>query len=775
MAPMNGLSLRALALSFTVCASASASACVGDGAIHDRAAKPPTALASSASAAPKESDAAPILGPEASAISFEQIAKYPEPGWQIPRKLQFQPRRNSTFSFLMSEDGSDEMSLFVSERGGEPRVVLRARDLEPEPSGPSLAQELRDERQRKKIKGITEYSWAGMGIPNLLVPYDGHLYLRNTAGTVSRLTEKPGALDAKFCEDASKVVFVRDNDLAVIDMVSKKERPLTRRGASGIQSGGSDFNAQEEFDEPSGFFLTPDCSKVAYLEVDERAVPEVPLLGFRNGKPSASTQRYPVTGGKNPLVTLKVLDLEGGTPKPVKLPQGVSGNAYLGRFRITRDSQTLVFYALERSQRSGALVAAPLDGRGPARVLVRDEVARGWLEMPDVVLSADDRAVFTTADKGGHVHLRHTALAGGPTTFDTAGDFDVTAIVGVNRQTREPLVMSNKSDPIGRRPFRVKADGSLAELAPEAGFHDVTLSTNGDTFLDVWSSAKQAPSVRFFEKGAPTPLRVPADPRLAGMSLRQPEVVELAAADGTRLYGALLAPRTVDPKRRYPLVLMVYGGPGVQTVQDRWAPRLLWQHLADRGFFVLQVDNRGSGGRGPAFAQAIDRKLGQVELADQLAALDQVLAKHPEIDAARTAIYGHSYGGFMAAYAMFAAPDRFRLGIAGSPVTDWRLYDSAYTERYMGTPEENPTGYDAVDLEKLAPKLSGRLLLIHALLDENVHFQNTADLVDALTRAQKDFEMFVFPGERHGYRSPAAKAYASELVTRRLVQALSHP
>jgi dipeptidyl-peptidase-4 len=253
------------------------------------------------------------------------------------------------------------------------------------------------------------------------------------------------------------------------------------------------------------------------------------------------------------------------------------------------------------------------------------------------------------------------------------------------------------------------------------------------------------------------------DADLPALGLRTPEIVAVRGADGTTLYGSLLRPRTIEPGKRYPVVVMVYGGPGHQSVQNKWAPRLLWQHLADRGIAVFQLDNRGTPSRGRAFENAIYHHLGEIELADQIAGLDY-LASLPFVDPDRVGIYGHSYGGFMAALAMFRAPTRFHVGIAGSPVVDWRLYDTGYTERFMGTPAGNPTGYAGADLATLAPNLRGKLLVLHALMDENVHFQNSARLVDALAAAGKAFDLFVFPGERHGYQSPQARRYAAERV-----------
>jgi dipeptidyl-peptidase-4 len=313
--------------------------------------------------------------------------------------------------------------------------------------------------------------------------------------------------------------------------------------------------------------------------------------------------------------------------------------------------------------------------------------------------------------------------------------------------------------------------GVSKRLSKGTGTNVAVFSKSGANLALVHSSRTQPPSAELRVGERVLPIEIPVDPAIAELALRTFEPFVVDRPGLPILHGTLLAPRTIEPGKKYPLVVMVYGGPGVQTVMDRWSPRLHWQHLADRGFFVMQVDNRGSSGRGPAFEQAIDRKLGEVELADQFAALEQVLGTHP-IDPQRVAIYGHSYGGFLAAHALLREGSPFTIGIAGSPVTDWRLYDTAYTERYMGTPQENEAGYQRATLAANVDKLRGKLLIVHALMDENVHFQNTADLVDALVKAQKPFEMFVYPGERHGYRSTDARRYAFELVTRKLVETL---
>jgi dipeptidyl-peptidase-4 len=309
------------------------------------------------------------------------------------------------------------------------------------------------------------------------------------------------------------------------------------------------------------------------------------------------------------------------------------------------------------------------------------------------------------------------------------------------------------------------AGGAPARLTEERGVHAVAVDPTGSTIVDVHSARERLPKavVKTTERALLGELPVVADKDLEGLALRPVELVDAKADDGTVLHGALLKPRNMQPGVRYPAVVVVYGGPGAQFVTESWGPRLLWQHLADRGFVVFQLDNRGSIGRGHAFAAPIYKRMGEIELADQLVGLSW-LTSQPFVDASRVGIYGHSYGGFMAAYAMFKAPGKFKAGVAGSPVTDWRLYDTGYTERFMSTPADNEAGYAASDLAPLATHLDGKLFVIHALMDENVHFANTAHLVDALVAAHKTFDLFVFPGERHGYRDPAARAYAMRRV-----------
>ena len=722
---------------------------------------------------------AAVLGPEASPIDFERIARFPEPGWQTPRSVAYSPD-GKLVTYLQSESQSEEMALFAFDLAtGSSRVLVRASDLVKSNKPLSREEELRRERRRTRIAGVTDYRWAKRA-PVMLLPHAGDLFFRDAAGAVSQIADADGGVtDPKLCDDGTMVTFVKKGELWALDLRTHKETALTHGAPEGVTHGLSDFLAQEEFDEESGFFPSPACDKIAYLEVDERKVDVIPVMGYRQSKPDLMQQRYPRPGAHNPSVRLGILDMKTKQTAWVSLPAPVgAGDHYLGRFQWSPDGKALWFQALTRDQRRLSVLRADVAAPGSGGLRAQEmwsHTSPTWVEF--IKLRLLDRAprAVATATVDGHYHLEVRDTATGARVLGlTQGDWDVLGMQGVDEESGRVFFTGTFAGQIERRLHAVPlAGGPVQTLTPERGVHAITMRRDGKGFVDEHSAHDRLPQavVRSIDGSVLGELPVPHDPDVEKLAIRVPELVEVKSPAGPTLHGALLEPRGMEPGRRYPTVLMVYGGPGVQTVLDEWGPRLLWQHLADRGFVVFQLDNRGSTGRGPAFQAPIHKRLGTVELEDQLAGLDALEAM-PFVDPARVAIYGHSYGGFMAALAMLSAPDRFKVGIAGAPVTDWRLYDSGYTERYMGTPADNAKGYEESDLAKKADNLKGKLFVLHALMDENVHFDHTAHLVDALVAANKRFDLFVFPGERHGYRNPAARRYAMHRVVDYLVENL---
>ncbi|MFO0755577.1 MAG: alpha/beta fold hydrolase [Byssovorax sp.] len=718
-----------------------------------------------------------VLGPEASAVDFERIARFPEPGLSIPRSITFSPD-GKFVTFLQSESRGEHMALFAFDlEAKRPSVLVRGGDLAQEERAQSREEELRRERQRQRIQGITGYQWARRA-PVMLIPHGGELFLRDAAGKVTRLTHGAGpAIDPKLSPDGTKVAFVRGGEVSLLDVQTGRETALTSGAPEGVTRGLSDFLAQEEMDEPSGLFWSPGGERLLYLEVDERKVGVVQVLGHRAKKPDFMEQRYPLAGAQNPEVKALVRDLAAGTTTAIEAPEG----GYLGRFTFLPGDRAVLFAWLSRDQKHLRVMRADL-ATGKS-VELWSERSSTWSVFNEMRALGRAPRVVTTVEAGGHIHLDlRDAETGALVTPLTRGAWDVDSVSGIDEDKGLVYFVGTKTSAVERHLYAVPlAGGEVTQVTRERGVHGMlehgayhlAVDTGRRAFVDLHSASDRLPraEVRGLDGALLGALPIPEEPELPALGLRTPELVELRSSAGDTLHGALLRPRHVEPGKRYPVIVMVYGGPGVQLVLDQWAPRLLWQHLADRGFTVFQLDNRGSAGRGPAFQAPIYGRSGEVELEDQLRGLDY-LASLPFVDAGRAGIYGHSYGGFMAATAMLRAPGRFAVGVSGSPVTDWSFYDTAYTERYMSTPADNPEGYARTDVGRYAKNLTGKLFLIHALMDENVHFDNTAHLIDALVTAEKKFDLLVFPGERHGYRSPASRKYAMMRVVDYFVENL---
>lgn len=713
---------------------------------------------------------ASIADASASPISVERIAAFPPPGWQIPRSAAIAPD-GSLVTYLQSESQSDRMVLYAFDRAsGAHRVLVRAEDLVPRGRQMSREEELRRERLRTRIKGVTAYAWADQA-KVLLLPLGGDVFVRKADGSIEQLTRSPEPdLAPALCADGSKVAFVRSGELYVVDVQSGEETQLTRGRVAGVTRGLSDFNAQEEFDEPDGFWWSPRCDALAYLEVDERQVGELPIFGYRDGH-DLQTLRYPRAGTENPSVRLGLRRLDSKQTRWIELPASDdfdSEDQYIGRVHWARDGRALYLQRLSRSQQHLALVRVdPQSGKATHLVHERDDA---WLELSDM-RPVDGDTLLWTALRDGHRHLelRH-ASSGELQRSLTSGAWDVAQIVGVDQTGQRVLFIANKDAVLDRQLYAVPlAGGPMVKLGREPGVHHVSSDHPQHGWIDIHSALDRAPRAVIVAPDGKHQSEIPIPkPEDAGdLGLRVPQIIEVPGPDGVTLHGALLTPRAMLPGVRYPALVVVYGGPGVQRVRNMYDPRLFWQHLADRGVVVFQLDNRGTAGRGHAFQTPIHRQLGRVELADQLRGLEHLCAL-PFVDASRVGIYGHSYGGYVAAMAMLRAPGRFSVAVSASPVTDWALYDSGYTERYLGTPQDNPEGYAKSALAAQAGALRGKLLLVHSLMDENVHFEHTAKLIDALVEADKDFDLLVFPGERHGYRSEDVRRY----VFRRIIEYL---
>lgn len=709
-----------------------------------------------------------VLPASASKVTFERMAKYPEPGWAMPRSFRVLPGKK-TLTYLASESGDDTLALFGHDlAAGTAKVILRAADLTAAsgagaPPPLSREEELRRERKRERAEGITSYRVAKEA-EVLVLTHGGDVFAFTPGAAVERLTRtKEPEIDAQPCATGARVAWVRGGELVAYDRATRAETVLTKGATEGITHGLADFVGQEELGEESGFWWSPRCDRIAYLEVDERSVASVPVAGHRNGEPDLMMQRYPRAGAANPKVRLGILDLASRKTTWVTWPDATE--RYLVRLAWTEDGRAVHLQSLSRDQKRRALVRVdPVTG---APTTLATETSKAWVSPSPMRILPKRNEVILTSATTGHQHLEVRRAGDGALVRTlTSGAWDVTALVAVDEARGRVLFTGTRESALERHLYEVSLDegGEVKKLTAEHGVHSVSGDEKGEVLVDVHSGRDRLPRVDLRRDGVVTTLARGDDAEARALDLRIPEPVHVTSPGGQELHGALLRPRGLVPGTKHPAVVMVYGGPTAQTVMDVWSPRLLWQHLADRGFFVFQLDNRGSAGRGPAFEQVVLGQLGKLETEDQVAGV-AFLRTIREVDDARVGIYGHSYGGFMAAKMMLEMP-LFAAGVASAPVTDWKLYDTAYTERYMGLPSENAAGYEAADLARLAGRLSGHLLLVHANMDENVHYAHTAKLVDALVLARKPFDLLVFPGDRHGYRRPPARTYVNERIAR---------
>jgi dipeptidyl-peptidase-4 len=561
------------------------------------------------------------------------------------------------------------------------------------------------------------------------------------------------------------VAFVRKNDLYTVDLEPRQEKRLTTDGADHVFNGRLDWVYEEELASRTGraYEWAPDSSAIAYLRLDETRVDSYPIVDFLKVPAGLTNQRYPKAGAANSVVSFHVVGTDGSPRGEVKFEADVYVEP---AFSWTPDSKSVCFRVLNRAQDRHEIRLPHSGGRRDAHALRRagsllDQRHRA-AEVPRETAGTwkSERDGFCPSLRGQRLRRRaardhERALDRGPR--GRRGRGEKARVFHGDRGERAPA-----------RALPGVLDGSgFAKLPLPAGTHSADLSADGSSLLDTYSTVSKPPVVSLLDSAGKT-LRVVDQPenRLGGYELATNEEIEISADDGTKLMARLLKPADFDPSKKYPVIVYVYGGPHAQVVRDSWSPGSLFDHyLASKGFLIWSLDNRGSWGRGHAWETAIFKETGKKELADQLAGV-KYLKSLSYVDPARIGIWGWSYGGYMTLYALTNAPDVWKCGVAGAPVTHWKFYDSIYTERYMRTPKDNPAGYEASAPLSRAKDLKAKLLLIHGTADDNVHMQNTLSFVDALTKAGRPYQLEIQPGQKHGFRGKESLNFRNATMAR---------
>lgn len=569
------------------------------------------------------------------------------------------------------------------------------------------------------------------------------------------LTKSAGARElVTLSPDGKQVAFVQGDNLHVVDAATATEKALTSDGGPNVRNGKASWVYFEElFDRKwQAYWWSKDSKHIAFLRSDESAVPRFKVVDNVPLIPNIEVTAYPKAGQPNPLVRLGVAPVAGGPVRWVELPDYNPKNTLIVRAGFTPDGQTLWFFLQDREQTWLQVCTMSMAGGPVARLLL--DTTKAWVDDPGEPLFLEDGSFVLSSERSGWKHLYHFDKDGKLRKQLTQGEWEARPPYTLDEAGGWVYFLGTKDSHLGNNLYRVGLDGTgLSRLTDAAGDHAVSVSPKGNYFLDTWSSTMSPTRVRLCRANGTPARTIDTNPVYEREEYRTGkfETVKIKTPDGFELEASVLKPPGFDPNRRYPVWFMTYGGPHAPTVRDTWnGGRVRDEMLAQMGFVVFRADPRSASGKGACSTWTAYLKLGVQELKDIDMAIDW-LTKQPGVDAKRIGMSGGSYGGFMTAFAMTHGK-RFAAGIASAPVTDWSLYDSIYTERYMRLPAENKDGYEQTSVVKAAKNLHGRLLLVHGLMDDNVHAQNSVQLIDALQKAGKEFEVMFYPRSRHSIR-----------------------
>jgi len=707
-------------------------------------------------------------GASAAELTIDRLFEAPPLAGPTIVGLKISPDGSRVTYLKGKADDKDRLDLWeYNIHDGQARVLVDSKVLAPKQEKLSDEEIGRRERQRTAaLSGILEYTFAPAG-DAVLFPLNGKLYYCQLAtkkhkAAVEFIDTHGFATDATVSPAGGTIAYVRDQNLYAYDIATKTEKALTSDGGGAIKNGMAEFVAQEEMDRSTGYWWAPDGRHIAFARVDESPIKVTERFEIAADNVATFAQRYPTTGGPNVLIKLGVIDIKSGAVTWMDL--GADPDIYLARVNWLPDSKTLAVQRESRNQRKLDLLFSDIDSGKTRTVLT--ETSNTWIDLNDELtfLKKSHEFIWGSA-RDGYTHLYLYDTDGHLIRQLTAGnwvvdDFRKRAVMGIDENTRTVYFSATEKSPTERHLYRTSLDTAdphqVHQITQEAGVHGISMSPDVRFYIDNFTSASQPPQVSL--RAADGTLKSwllenrldaqhPDAPYVADNSI--PEIGTLTAADGQTLYYQLFKPLHFDPAKRYPAIVDVYGGPGVQRVINNWHGNLFTQILTRAGYVVFTLDNRGSANRGTAFRNPIHDRMGDVEVVDQVQGA-RWLGSQSFVDPKRIGVWGWSYGGYMTLNLMFKAPDVFSAGVSGAPVTDFALYDTHYTERYLDRPQDNAAGYAASSVLPYAKDLKGPLLVMHGMSDDNVLFLNSTKLFRRLQDLGKPFDVMVYPGAKHG-------------------------
>jgi dipeptidyl-peptidase-4 len=705
----------------------------------------------------------------ASDIPLERVFSSPALNGPTPRQAKLSPDGRYVTLLKNRADDKDRYDLWVIDTAtGSERMLVDSKKIG---SGAAISEEEKMRRERARIagtKGITAYEWAPDS-RSILVPIDGDLYAATLDGNVRRLTSTAATeIDPKVSETGRYVSFLRDHNLFMMDAATAREQALTTDGGGTLSWGAAEFVAQEELSRRTGYWWSPDDHYIAVARVDESPVAVVKRAAIGASGTELIEQRYPAAGTRNAIVDLYIMSPDGHSR--VKAELGDDPDYYLARVDWAKDGESLFVQRLSRDQkRLDMLRVDPASGRS---TVLFSETSPTWVNLTDNFKPLKDGSLIWSSERSGYAHLYR--WKGGKWTQLTHGDWAVEDVAGVDEKAHRVYFTGTAETPIEQQLYWVSYDHPGAPIrVTERGWYNGATMDKGATHALISRSNTSQPPQTYLADAAGKRLAWveqnaldashPYAPYLD--SHRLPQFGSVAGPNGSKLYYRVLTPR-LEPGKHYPVFFFVYGGPHGQQVTDAWYGSLpLHEALVDQGWVVFTIDNRGTDRRGTRFESAVYRAMGNAEVTDQLAGVDW-LKRQPFVDPSKIAVMGWSYGGYMTLKLLEKAPGVFAAGAAVAPVTKWELYDTAYTERYLGNPSVDPKPYETSDALADAVNIRDPLLLVHGMSDDNVVFQNSTELYARLQQAKRPFEMMVYPGATHAIAGEGPQTHVWTTIMR---------
>jgi len=636
----------------------------------------------------------------------------------------------------------------------------------------SLEEKARRERARTaSLSGIISYSWAPSG-KQLLVPIAGDLYLVDVANPdTARKVASGNVLDPKISPKGRYVSFVRNQNLFVIDLKTGAERQLTQDGKGTVHNGEAEFIAQEEMDQTTGYYWAPDDSAIAYKRYDEAPVPVARRFEIFADRTEVIDQHYPAAGDPNVLVDLFIVSPDTGVSRKVDL--GADKDIYLVRADWSADGKTLAYQRQTRDQKRLDLVA--VDAASLAQRTLLTETSPTWVSIHNDLRFLKNRPAFIWAsERSGRNHLYLYDLNGKLINPISSGEWGVDNVLAVDEKAGKVYVSSNRDAVIDKQTYALALNGSNANkparISKGDGWHEAAFAGNGKIFVDTYSSPTTPPQVSIRRADGAMVEWLQHNELNASHpfakylpDLLPTEFGTIKAHDGQTLHYSMIKPANFDATKKYPVFLFTYGGPHSQRVTRTWG-NYFDQYMAQQGFVVFRLDNRGSSRRERQFTDVIYNNLGKNEVEDQVTGVDW-LAQQSFVNPKRVGVFGWSYGGFMTLRLLAAASDKIAMGVSVAPVTDWSLYDTHYTEQFVGaTPKSDPDAYARSGVFAHLDGLKSPLLLIHGMADDNVLFTNSTRLIDELVKRNVQFDLMTYPGAKHGISGRTSQRHVYGLI-----------